>query len=334
MMKPLLMFLLFLYTVNAFAGYGGYIGTHDNRRYGSLSEPEYNSVVKLTVGGGRCTGGFVSKNAILTNSHCAVLCKNGCVAEFWNGSALETSNAKIAAYVEKHETLNGKDWAILLSDKESNFYKSVSPTTTPGQVLRGGFGALRIIEDNEIPFLQNLYSQVYKDPETIRECKTKGKMDVSCVNKRVDKKLKQIGKQPLFKDADNFKVQNCNIIGDKEGTDGKMVQTNCDSAGGDSGAPLLRGNQIVAINNSGQQMVFGNTDKNANAVKTQNFYPYLLVYQHVNNSALTTHISENRNNNTLKPNNNTEPTVVSSQNNEEQIIQQFLQQRLQEFDCD
>ena len=326
-MKHLFVILLSLYAQSVFAGHGGYIGSHDNRSYGSLEEPEYNGIVKLTVGrGGRCTGGFVSKNLVLTNDHCAVKCKDGCSAEFWNGSGYEQSNLKVVLYRPEFDAFNGTDWALLLSDKENNNYISVSPSTSPGRVQRGGFGTLRIIADDEIPFLKNLYAQTIKEHP---ECKTKeGRTDIPCINRIVDKKLKSMGKRPLLGDADNFKVQTCSIVSNMAQSN-NMVKTDCDSAGGDSGAPLLRGRVIVGLNNSGNQQIFGKEEVlNANAVKTENFYKYVQStskkYEYVTPSI--TNILEQ------KPNNNTQP--VETPNEDEQKIQQMLEQRLQEFDCD
>ena len=271
MMKILCVFLLSLFSVNAFAGYGGYIGTHDDRRYGSLAEPEYNGVVKLFSGNlVKGTGVFVSKNVILTNNHCVAACKNGCKAEFWNGSEYETSNLKVLAYNEKYQSFNGTDWGLLLSDKDSNFYKSISPMSSIGQVSRGGYGLLRIIEDDEIPFLKDLYAKTIA--EYREECKQSSNQ-IECFNMRVDKKLKEKGKRQLFKDENNFKVQNCNIIGNVQGNK-KMLQTDCDSSGGDSGAPLLRNNVVVGLNNGGLQALFGDNKINATAIPTENFYMY------------------------------------------------------------
>ena len=119
-MTKIFVILLSLYTTNVFAGYGGYIGANDNRSYGSLSDPDYQGVVKLYIGKSRCTGGFISKNLVLTNDHCVLKCVQGnqCTAEFWNGSAYEKSNLKVAAYYKEDdfEVINGKDWGILVSD--------------------------------------------------------------------------------------------------------------------------------------------------------------------------------------------------------------------------
>ncbi len=266
MKKTLIVFLLSLFSANAFAGYGGYIGTHDNRRYGSLEEPEYHGVAKLTANGlVKVTGVFVSKNIILTNSHVVFSCKNGCVAEFWNGSEYEKSNLKVLKYNEKSMPEDGTDWGLLLSDKDSNFYKSIAPMSSIGPVNRGGYGALRIIEDDEIPFLKDLYTKVKEEYK--EECDKKP----DCFNRIVEKKLEKLGKKPLFKDDNNFKVQNCNIVRNLKKSN-KMVETDCDSAGGDSGAPLLRSNVIVGLNVSGLHKVFGEEKINAKAIRTENFY--------------------------------------------------------------
>lgn len=269
MKKILFIFLLSLFSLNAFAGYGGYIGKHDDRRYGSLAEPEYNGVVKLisrnTVKG---TGVFISKNIVLTNNHCVAACRNGCEAEFWNGSEYERSNLTVLQYNDKAKLSDGTDWGLLLSDKESKFYKPIAPMSSKGPVQRGGYGILRIIDDEEIPFLRDLYKKTIK--ENMEECRKNSKM-IECFNKLVDKKLKELGKKQLFKDGNNFKVQNCNIVGDSKKSN-RIVQTDCDSSGGDSGAPLLRNNIIVGLNNVGMQWVFGESINNAEAIKTENFY--------------------------------------------------------------
>ncbi len=269
MKKTLIVFLLSLFSANAFAGYGGYIGTHDDRRYGSLSEPEYHGVAKLTANGlVKGTGVFVSKNIILTNSHVVFSCKNGCVAEFWNGSEYEKANIKALKYNKNSNRSNGADWGLLLSDKDNNFYKSIAQKSITGRVMRGGYGALRIIKDEEIPFLKKLYDEI--NTEHQKECK-ESPNEIECYNLFVEKRLKEMGKEPLFKDENNFKVQICNILGESR-RNNKMMETDCDSSGGDSGAPLLRYNTIVGLNNSGKHGIFGDSIVNAEALKTENFY--------------------------------------------------------------
>jgi len=356
MVKQLYVFLLsFLWTTNVFAGLGGYIGTADNRSYGRLSDSEYRGVVKLSIGNGRCTGGFISKNLIITNDHCALHCigNQKCTAEYWNGSGYETSNVRAVLYYKGHQTFNGTDWAILLSDKNSNFYKSVSPTTTPGQVSRGGYGVLRVIEDDEVPMLKAVYKEVMiqMKQKCADEVKKTKKSFVECINREVDKRLEQSGQKPLFKDSDNFKVQQCNILGDYD-SNSKIARTDCDSSGGDSGAPLLRNNQIMGLNSGGNQNLFGDSDVNAIGIKTENFYDYakqqIQKYQNMNTYKINSLSSEtdgrintNKNTNNITDDNvydatsqkQTEPVELNP-DDENYKIEQILQQRLQDFDCD
>ena len=355
MTKSLIAILLSLYTANAFCGYGGYIGQYDNRTYGSLSSPEYRGVTKLSVGGYSCTGGFVSKNLILTNDHCALHCRNECSALFWNGSGYEKSKLRVVAYYEQFETLDGNDWALLLSDKESNFYKPVSPTSSPGQIIRGGFGALRIIENDEIPFLKQLYIQTQKEFGT--SCKRQQKISYyECINEHVNTRLENMGKKPLLSDSNNFKVQTCKILGTHPQSN-RMLLTDCDSSGGDSGAPLLRNNQIIGLNNSGKQNIFGTETANASAIKPENFYKYvqkyIKKYEQTQNNTSNNNNNNSSNNSTTSGTNNTQPIPQPNQNtgtqntnnptpttpqpvihDDPQKIQQLLQQKLLNFDCD
>ena len=345
MIRTLFIILSVLYTANVFGGYGGYIGQTDNRRYGSLSDPEFYGIAKLSIDGGRCTGGFISKNLVLTNNHCAVSCAQGkqCSAEFWNGSAYEKSNLRIAAYYKEYKTLNGKDWAILISDKDNNFYRQILPKSTSGQVLRGGFGTLRIIKDNEIPYLKSLYLMVSKKyrQQCEEKSKTANENFVECINKIVNAELKKAGRKPLFGDRDNFKIQTCSVLGNHPKSN-KMIKTDCDSAGGDSGAPLLRNGKIVGLNNSGAQYVFGNADANANAVKTENFYDYAQTYiKKYSNLASPQQPRKKNKTTTNKGGTNFvqsaisyQDTVQTQSDDDEQYIEQMLQQTFQEFDCD
>jgi hypothetical protein len=345
MIKQFFVFLLAIYTTNAFASHGGHIGRHDDRSYGVLSDQNYHGVVKLTTadGRGRCTGGFVSKNLVLTNSHCAVHCNNGCKAEFWDGSKYQTANLQVVAYFQDQQgkrRLNGTDWAVLLSDKESPFRKPVVPRSTPGQILHGGFGALRIIEDDEIPFLKDLYVKTKK--EFYSECKKKESF-TGCINGQVDKKLKEMGKKPLFYDTDNFKIQTCNITGTSKKSE-KMLQTDCDGASGDSGAPYLRSGNIVGLNNSGPLDIFDGS-RGLYGLKTENFYDYVQQYikkyenmsvtNNTNNTSGATQTNTSQNQNvggSTNTNGNSVPgtSPVNIYENPEQIRQMLLQQ----FNCD
>jgi len=279
MKKYLFMILLSLYTANTFAGPSGYIGTYDNRRYASLSDPEYRGIVRIMRSNNSlCTGIFISKNLILTNSHCATACLSSCNAEFSDGTDYKTSNIKTVLYSDKANIYNGDDWGLLSSDQESKVYRNISQTTTKGPILRGGYGIMRVIENDEIPFLRELYNQTKEEHR--EACQKRYKDPISflgCINAHLEDKLKQMGKKPLFQDQNNFKVQECNILGDHSKSN-KNVITDCDSSGGDSGAPFLRNDQIVGLNLGGEQTLFGNTKENAFGLKTENFYLPVQAY--------------------------------------------------------
>ena len=363
MMKTLFAFLLSLYTANVFAAYGGNIGAHDDRVYSSLADQNYRGVVRFFDKHGTfCTGTFITKNLVLTNSHCALLCKNGCAIEFYNGSEYEKSNLKIVAYYENFEVLAGNDWALLVSDKESKFFVPVVSRTTNGSVLAGGFGMLRIIKDEEIPFLKKLY--VETDKEFRSECK-KEQIYYACINKHVEKKLKDMGRKPLFNDGENFKIQNCKITGSHPKSQ-NMIKTDCDAAGGNSGGGLLRNKQLVGLVNSVVMDVFYEEDEvsGATGLKTENFYnnsqKYIKKYEQSsvtgnnnndsggNNSSNQQPSKPNTNSNNSnsggnnssnqqpsKPNTNNNNNDTSGQMYDDpQKIEEILQQKLQDFNCD
>ena len=269
-------FLLILIPVSSWAGYGGNIGTSDNRRYSSLDDPEYWGVVRFDIGGSACTGGFVAEDIVITNQHCAVHCtQNSCSIDFFDGTKMHTGvKVKLMATPKSSSTFSGQDWAFFRSDVKNPHFKSVATQTTTGRVSRGGFGALRIISNSEIPHLKRTMAETTKKHGAA--CKRKGAQQyVECINKHLNQALKAQGLEPLLEDNDKFKVQTCNILR-KHPESKKMVQTNCDSAGGDSGAPLLRGNTLVALNNSGPQNILNkNNNVGANALNTNNFYAIL-----------------------------------------------------------
>lgn len=65
-----------------------------------------------------------------------------------------------------------------------------------------------------------------------------------------------------------------------------MLRTNCDSSGGDSGAPLIRGKEIVGLNNSDPQNIFNQNDNNgAGVLNTNNFYTWAKKYINKNINA-------------------------------------------------
>ena len=169
MIKPLFMILLSLYTMyttNGYASKAGSIGQIDNREYGDLSEQKYRGVAKLTLGSqysgllstGECTGVFIAKNLILTNAHCAVRCDNFCVASFYNGEEMDSVKLSTLTYPSNYED-TGEDWSVLQTGTDISIDIPIAEKSSTGPINYGGFGSLRIINDDEIHELKRLYAR-------------------------------------------------------------------------------------------------------------------------------------------------------------------------------
>lgn len=258
---------MIMWTINAFAGAGGNIGVKDGREYGELSNPIYSSVARLDSNGYvKGTAGFIAENIVITNRHVAETCiRNKCSVYFWDGTQYQTSDVEILAMPKEHKKDNGTDWAILKTSIPNKNFKQLAPFTTKGLVYRGGFGVMRLIPDEEIPIIKQALVEA-------RDAKCEpGEGTVSCVNRVANKLLiEKYNLKPLFNDAKKFKIQQCSI---HTIMNTGMVRTNCDSSSGDSGAPLLRGNQTVGLNNYGLHGIFDEEEwRGAYAVNTNNFY--------------------------------------------------------------
>ncbi|MBO4746132.1 MAG: trypsin-like peptidase domain-containing protein [Alphaproteobacteria bacterium] len=365
MMKTSFVIFCMLISTTALANTGGNIGVLDDRTYGSLQDPTYSSIAQFRTKDSICTSGFIAPNLVLTNRHCVSSCTTPgvCSVKFWNGhNYVETPTTKIVEIGNGpgNMTSNGSDWAILQTADANTNFKNVAAKTSVGPVNRGGYGDLRVIEDSEVDTLKAIFIETAEKYNA--ECKaqeSRGDNDFeSCVFKHFNDELKKRGYKPVLGDYNNFKVQRCNINGDRPNSP-KMVSTSCDSAGGDSGAPLLRGNSIVGLNNSGPHSFFTNNETNgASAVKTENFYSAaqnaIVRFGRNNSNPTQPHNNHNNNNNNAGGNtapghnpaptpggNNTTPptnppateppaTGITDPNQ----IQQILTQEIMQFECD
>jgi hypothetical protein len=376
MMKTSFVIFCMLITTTAVASTGGNIGILDDRTYGSLQDPTYSSIAQFRTKNSVCTSGFIAPNLVLTNRHCVSPCTTpgACSVKFWNGhNYVETPTTKIVKIGSGtgNYTLDGSDWAILQTADPNPNFKNVAAKTNVGPVNRGGFGGLRVIKDSEVDALKAIFietSEKYK-----AECQAqeqRGETDFeSCVFEYFNEELKKHGYKPVLGDSNNFKVQRCNINGDRPNSN-KMVRTSCDSAGGDSGAPLLRGNYIVGLNNSGPHSFFkDNEAEGATALKTENFYSdaqsAIARFGHNNPSPTPAPNNNNHNNNNAggnshntpppapAPGGNTTPPPTLGGNNtpapnppaatpeppttaitDPAKIQQILNQEIMQFECD
>ena len=336
MIKILFVFLVCVCSWDVAMASGGNIGTHDDRRPGSLEHPDYRGVVKLDLDYTRCTGVFIDKDLILTNNHCADDCYANCTGEFWDGTKYVTARLKPLFTHKTYKTLDGNDWSILSSDIPNSFYRTITPQTVIGEVIRGGYGTLRIIKDEEIPKLRQIYADVTREYDA--KC-TQADSYVDCINEYFNQRLIANNIKPVFGDINNFKVQKCKILGDYPNHN-KMVRTTCDSAGGDSGAPYLRAGNIVALNNSGPANIFNDDNIGANGVKTENFYESA-------KAIITQNRANNANNYSRPPKpvtstdpNDQTPPVAFVDSDGDQVVDgeanynEMLQNRFSRFDCD
>ena len=311
-MKCIITFLLMIMTTTNLWASSGNIGTSDNRERAELSDELYNSVCKFLSPQSICTCGFIDEHLIITNAHCVASCnqRGGCSAEFWNANEgrMVTTQAHLITYGDAEDVYNGHDWAILSTDDGNPKFLNVSPDTPISQIHRGGFGTLRIIEDWEVVILRRI---VEKYRWGLEDCLNKYTLS-KCVDNwiyTINEAAKESGLEPLTGDTQTFKVQECSITNEyvlygKDVYD-NMVQTNCDSSSGDSGAPLfVGGNTLVAVNNAGPSLIIQDDDDDgAVGVKSDNFYD---VVQSVKNS-----MSNNSNTNAPSDNGNNDSDAQS-----------------------
>ena len=114
------------------------------------------------------TGVFVSPKHVLTNTHVAKSCgKNGrryCDITTSDGQNLQ---AKVVAYGGKDaldSSSSEVDWSLLeIIDKNfcgNHYFGYVSPTKSQSSLWRAGFGTLRVMTDDEIKFIKNVYTDM------------------------------------------------------------------------------------------------------------------------------------------------------------------------------
>ena len=284
-MKKIVALFFMLVTTSVWAGAGGYIGEYDNRSYGSLEVSEYSAITRLwlnktNTGWSRCTGTFVDNNLILTNSHCALSCVHGenCSADFWDGKKYVTTKIEPVMLNENFRTFEGDDWAFFMAYDANPKNGNVVSETTLGDVKFGGYGTLRVITNDELPIIRKIAEETYK--KYYSKCEKTSDW-LECWWDYIEDEIKKAGLKPLTGDSDKLKVQKCKIIKNNVSIDGSvyqnMVTTDCDSAGGDSGSALMRGNSLVGLYNSGVNSLTLQIAENnmGKALKTQNFYPHL-----------------------------------------------------------
>lgn len=295
--------------------------TFDKRKYiNAWSSEPYSYVLKMqlkTGGSPFCTANMVA-GKIVTAKHCVVN-KNLKDISFTtsDGRKLCAVSGTLGQYVEGQASTYNGDWAVLepcSKDKEyvkknslSLFGEKVPVSVAPSKVSYLGFGALKIMSDEEIEqFKQAYYSFVYdnakdkpeKDKKTFVAKATANRNSSVQLNKttgqRFLRNMNKYGVNPnILKDTNNLKESVCATNKDPNKTN-LLKNLKCQSWGGDSGGGLYMigfakdtyGNiskearfiYFVGIHTRGSRQIGGTGHANKNSgqdVTVSNFSRYL-----------------------------------------------------------
>ena len=292
----------------------------------------YNLIVQICDGTGCGTGTFVSPVHILTNKHVAECCGVGkgteCVVYApYNNDEMKVSAATViagggtAANVKKHckfknaDLDNGTDWAIIELTSPSDvsiinkYFQKVSGHNTNYALwyeplnwwktewrmkvsFRAGFGALRVLSDQDIIKIKYAYRQALKQvlpPMTINPDNSDGidlyqgatyiydinsnyedrKQKAEALYRVFLYKYKEIAGKDFLDDclSDNGLkiIEDCTVWpsswqDEESGFWYRYDMHTCSSWGGDSGSALIKYQehpQIISLNNAGPYIVPG-----------------------------------------------------------------------------
>ena len=212
----------------------------DDRVYVSWSEPEYNKIVFFTTsGGGSCTAEYVDYDLILTARHCVTNKSEYDGYEKLNREyqiqLYDGRKTKVVLERYGHD-LESEDWA-LLRVKDNNFYQydnyfDVINQTPLGPVSLTGFGFLRVLSDDEIKTIRNIFQSM--------SARYRGKSWDFLWNKTEEELARRgIYVNDFDRSSGTYRLkshQNCQISRFVLSVP-NVFETTCDSIGGNSGGP-------------------------------------------------------------------------------------------------
>ena len=268
--------LFLLATLVCGGAYAG-TGTVDNREYVNWSSAPYNKIVRITRGGGLCTGQYVAPNLILTAGHCLNM------SESWSGRGrigksdieihLADGRSTMGTIVDYGQNID-YDWGVVLIT-DSAFYHDGPFDVSGANVLNttvtnAGFGFMRILADNEINVLRDIWTQTmaenpgikrsdfmqifYKASERINQAISQGTISKSLVEPKTLKA--HIG---------------CRLKNWASGGGSTLlVESDCDTFNGNSGGPFFRDNTIYGISALGLHT--WDNDNNSAATPPKQFF--------------------------------------------------------------
>ena len=198
--------------------------------------PPENTNASL-IGVGNCTGQYVSPNLILSAGHCKK--DNDYVTyRVLNYKYKDVSGLVElihTAYIHDQEYDKPGDWAVWLIKDPKYYNKDYFNTLVPSEdldVINAGWGAIRVLKDDEI---QQLKSFLQKEGEKIQTADLYGKLA---------DELKSLN-LPDLEDGDQLKASECKVFYNKSNPD--ILETNCDSWAGNSGGGYVQDNTLYGI---------------------------------------------------------------------------------------
>ncbi|MCL1892392.1 MAG: trypsin-like serine protease [Alphaproteobacteria bacterium] len=248
--------------------------TIDKRQYVDWSAPEFQKIVKIELLARSCTGQYVSPNIILTAAHCLYY-YSAQPSRF-----LEVRNYKgdvfpirvIMAYND-FEGMGRKqednDWALLLVEDPAYYarnYFNIARQGRIGAVQQVGFGALRILSDEEIHKIRKKLLERVKLSKNERNLLKSGEPEKEQIvindyralnNRQWERFLNELdnankpesegglGIPELFNNDRDLKSNaSCSIVS----ADGFIATHTCMTYGGDSGSALWAGqNELLGV---------------------------------------------------------------------------------------
>lgn len=310
-MKPIFL-LIFLSCASAYAG----VGDIDQREYVDWSKYPYNQIVYFRPQQyATCTAQYVAKDIILTARHC--ITSNYEHDNYQNiGKTYEIQlydGRTTNVILEQYGKDISQDWALLrISDPNffSNNYFNVHNTTKYLSVTNAGFGYMRILSNDEIQQIKQIFTNQIGDQNRF--------IDFDTVLEQVQQKI-QAANIPNLDDWD-YSINGYRLKADttchlfNQQNDDDTISTTCDAWGGNSGGVYFSGNTLYGICSYGADSWVDkyNTD---HAVSPKLYYKPL---QEMITRSPTTTTNNNQTNTDTDNSTNTDTTI----NEQQEILDQ------------
>lgn len=250
-MRGILRVFLVLFMLPAMCLAG--VGDVDNRYYVTnemWKQSPYNKFVHLkahvydmpvderdsqVINVGNCTGQYVSPNLILSAGHCVksydwVLYR----ALNYNDDSVPVELI-YSAYNHDNAYDDLGDWAVWLIKDPKYYNKDYFNTSEPSKdldVINAGWGAIRVLKDDEIKKLKSFLQKVGNKIQT-----------ADLYDKLADE-LEDLN-LPELEDSHNLKASKCKVLYDKANP--YILKTTCDSWTGNSGGGYVQDETLYGI---------------------------------------------------------------------------------------